>query len=782
MSKFKGELRFSVAVLAIAAMSAPAVATAQDQGSVAESGEGIGDIVVTAQRREQNLQDVPVAVTAFSGDTMADLGIQSSSDIAGVVPNLEIGLPGGEGNQPLIYIRGVGLADTNSNNAGPNGVYVDEVYIASPGAQTFQLFDLDRVEVLKGPQGTLYGRNATGGAINFITAKPSRDFQAQASLSYGSFDTITGEAAIGGPISDAVRFRISGTGTHSNGYVHNLLTGRRENGQGSFALRGQLALDITDNFDALLNVHGGKVDVRSPQYRSLGLLDPDTGFTTPCAPDAIMANQCGNVFGYVSPEGFYDGNYDRSDRLVVKNWGTSARLNWHFGDITLTSISAYDWNDKLHREDTDASPFRLLDIDYGVRSKAFTQELRLSGTGGGVNWVVGGYYLHETLNQNQTGDLFGEVRAALPDGAGDPDGLATGGIPVLFSRTLNRQTTNAASIFGQAEIELTPALRATIGGRYNYERKRFLAEARLEENSIIVPDEEGGEGAVTVAPIPGGIIPLYAFDNRKSFKNVSFKIGLDYDIAPDVMAYASISTGFKSGGFNGGFLSFDPAEAALQAQPFDEETLTAYEIGLKSTLFDRRLRFNAAAFYYDYKDLQLYTLINTGAIPLSLLDNAANATIYGAEFELIAKPADRFDITLNLGLLDTEVKDFVTATADYSGNRLALSPTVTFSGTANYEVPVSDKLAIAFQPSASYRSGQYFSADNSPLLKQQGYWLLGGRIALKDEDGRWEAAVFGRNLTRKKYINYAVDLSDFGFIEQFRGEPRMFGVEFRVKY
>jgi iron complex outermembrane receptor protein len=779
MPKIKKELRFSAAVLSIAAMSAPAIAAAQDQGAVAEPDEGISDIIVTAQRREQNLQDVPVAVTAFSGDTMANLGIQSSSDIAGVVPNLEIGLPAGEGNQPLIYIRGVGLADTNSNNAGPNGVYVDEVYISSPGAQTFQLFDLDRVEVLKGPQGTLYGRNATGGAINFITAKPSKDFQAQASLSYGSFDTITGEAAIGGPISDAARFRISGTGTHSNGYVHNLLTGRRENGQGSFALRGQLALDVTDNFDALLNVHGGKVDVRSPQYRSLGLLDPDTGFTTPCAPDAIMANQCGNVFGYVSPEGFYDGNYDRSDRLVVKNWGTSARLNWDLGGVTLTSISAYDWNDKLHREDTDASPFRILDIDYGVRSKAFTQELRLSGTGGGVNWVVGGYYLHEKLNQNQTGDLFGEVRAALPDGAGDPDGVATGGVPVLFSRTLNRQTTDAASIFGQAEIELTPALRATIGGRYNYERKRFQAGLQLEENNILALDDNDN---VVVVPIPGGIIPVYAFDNRKTFKNVSFKIGLDYDIAPDVMAYASISTGFKSGGFNGGFLSFDPTEAARQAQPFEEETLTAYEVGLKSTLFDRRLRFNAAAFYYDYKDLQLYTLINTGAIPLSLLDNAANATIYGAEFEVIAKPAERFDITLNLGLLDTEVKDFITATADYSGNRLALSPTVTFSGTANYEVPVSDKLAVAFQPSASYRSGQYFSADNNPLLKQKGYWLLGGRIALKDEDGRWEAAVFGRNLTRKKYINYAVDLSDFGFIEQFRGEPRMFGVEFRVKY
>lgn len=768
MLKIRDELRISVALLSMISASMPAAAQAQD--TAAASDEGIGDIVVTAQRREQNLQDVPVAVTAFSGDTIADLGIRSSADIAGVMPNLEIGLPGGEGNQPLIYIRGVGLADTNSNNAGPNGVYVDEVYVSSPGAQTFQLFDLDRVEVLKGPQGTLYGRNATGGAINFITAKPGKDFQARASLSYGSFDTITGEAAIGGPISDHARFRISGTGTHSNGYVHNLLTGRRENGQGSFALRGQLALDIADNVDALISVHGGRVDVRSPQYRSLGLLDPATGFTTPCAPDAIMANQCGNVFGYVSPEGFYDGNYSRSDRLVVKNWGTSVRLGWDLGPVTLTSISAYDRNDKLHREDTDASPNSILDIDYGVRSESFTQELRLSGSGGGLNWVAGVYYLGETLKQNQTADLFAELRALTPDGGADTGGATTGGAPVLFSRTLNRQTTDAASIFGQIEIELMPALRATIGGRYNYERKRFTAAAQLEDDVI--------DGT----PIPGGVLPLYAFNNRKSFKNASFKVGLDYDITEDVMTYVSVSTGFKSGGFNGGFLSFDPAEAAVQAQPFEEETLTAYEVGLKSTLLDRRLRFNAAAFYYDYKDLQLYTLINTGAIPLTLLDNAANATIYGAEFELIAKPADRLDVTLNLGLLDTEIKDFTSAGTDFSGNRLALSPTVTFSGIANYEIPVSDGIALAFQPSVSYRSSQFFSADNSPLLEQKGYWLVGGRIALKDEDERWEVALFGRNLTRKKYINYAVDLSDFGFIEQFRGEPRMFGVELRAQY
>lgn len=766
--KTKKNFWISSAALAIVTTAFPAAA--QDDTHASEDDFGVSEIVVTAQRREQNLQDVPVAVTAFSGETIAELGITSSADIAEIVPNVEIGLPAGDGNQPLIYIRGVGLSDTNSNNAGPNGVYVDEVYVSSPGAQTFQLFDLERVEVLKGPQGTLYGRNATGGAINFITARPSYDFQAQGSLSYGSFDTINTEAAIGGPISENVRFRLSGTSAQSEGYVRNLVTGERENGSDSVALRGQLALDITNDFEALFGVHGGQVDVRAPQYRSLGLLDPDTGFTTPCAAEAIAANQCGNVFGYVSPQGFYDGEYNQSAPLEVENWGASARLNWDLGGVTLTSISAYDDNDKTHREDSDASPSSILHIDYGVQSESFTQELRLSNSGSSVAWVAGVYYLHEDLNQDQTADLFRDLRALTPSGGADTTGATTGGAPVLFLRTLNQQTTEASAIFGQADFDLTDTLRATIGGRYNFERKHFTAAAQLEDDFI--------DGLA----IPGGVLPLYAFDNRASFENVSFKLGLDYDLSDDIMAYASVSTGFKSGGFNGGFLSFDPAEAEQQAQPFNEETLTAYEIGLKSMLFDGRMRFNTAAFYYDYQGLQLYTLVNTGAIPLVLLDNAANATIYGAEFEMIARPSDRLEITLNLGLLNTEVTDFVSAGTDYTSNQLALSPEVTFSGVANYEIPLTPGLALAIQPSFSYRSSQFFSADNNPLLQQDGYWLLDGRVALISEDGHWEAALFGRNLTDEEYINYAVDLSDFGFIQQFRGEPRIFGAELRLRY
>jgi len=741
-------------------------------GAYAQAGDDVTtveDIVVTAQKREQSLQSVPVAVTAYTGETMQNLGVKSSSDIASVVPNVEIGLPGGEGNQPLIYIRGVGLSDTSSNNAGPNGVYVDEVYVSSPGAQTFQIFDLERVEVLKGPQGTLYGRNATGGAINFISAKPTEEFTAKAMLSYGSFDTVTGEAAVGGAINDAVRVRLAATGARSDGYIRNDLTGGRENGKGYFALRGLMAVDFSENLDALFSLHGGRVDVRAPQYRSLGVLDPSTG--APCAITAIQAGACGNVLGYVSPSSFYRGAYDRREKLEVENWGASARFNWNLGEITLTSITAYDYNDKTHREDTDASPLALMAIDYGVRSHTFTQEVRLSGKGERTDWVAGAYYLSETLKQNQTVDLFRELRFLTPGGGADPTGASTGGAPVLFARALNTQKTEAAALFGQIEYAITPQLRATVGARYNYEEKQFSAAGRFEDALI------GG------TPIPGGVLPLYAFDQSAKFENASFKIGLDYDLAERVMVYGSVSTGFKSGGFNGGFLSFDPAEAARQAQPFDEETLTAYEAGLKSTLLEGRVRLNAAAFYYDYKDLQLYTLVNTGALPLQLLDNAANATIYGAEIELVAKPVQHFDVTMNLGLLDTKIEDFVSAGANFSGNQLALSPKVTFSGVASYEVPLEAMSAsVVLQSSVSYRSSQFFSADNDPLLSQDGYWLVGGRIALRSDDGRWEAAIYGRNLTAERYVNYAVDLSDFGFIEQNVGEPRSFGVEFKVAY
>ena len=729
----------------------------------------VEDIVVTAQKREQSLQSVPVAVTAYTGETMQNLGVKSSSDIASVVPNVEIGLPGGEGNQPLIYIRGVGLSDTSSNNAGPNGVYVDEVYVSSPGAQTFQIFDLERVEVLKGPQGTLYGRNATGGAINFISAKPTDEFTAKAMLSYGSFDTVTGEAAVGGAVNDAVRVRLAASGARSDGYIRNDLTGGRENGKGYFALRGLMAVDFSENLDALFSLHGGRVDVRAPQYRSLGVLDPATG--APCAITAIQAGACGNVLGYVSPSSFYRGAYDRREKLEVENWGASARFNWNLGEVTLTSITAYDYNDKIHREDTDASPLALMAIDYGVRSHTFTQEVRLSGKGERTDWVAGAYYLSETLKQNQTVDLFRELRVLTPGGGADPAGDSTGGAPVLFARALNTQKTEAAALFGQIEYAITPQLRATVGARYNYEEKQFSAAGRFEDALI------GG------TPIPGGVLPLYAFDQNAKFENASFKLGLDYDLAERVMVYGSVSTGFKSGGFNGGFLSFDPIEAARQAQPFDEETLTAYEAGLKSTLLEGRVRLNAAAFYYDYKDLQLYTLVNTGALPLQLLDNAADATIYGAEVELVAKPVQHLDVTMNLGLLDTKIEDFVSAGANFSGNRLALSPKVTFSGVASYEIPLPNaSAAVVLQSSVSYRSSQFFSADNDPLLSQDGYWLVGGRIALRSDDGRWEAAVFGRNLTAERYVNYAVDLSDFGFIEQNIGEPRMFGLEFKVAY
>ena len=780
MRNFKTILRITGAALAIGAASLPQIAFAQQQAETASSDEASGEIIVTAQRREQNLQDVPVAVTALTGSKIADLGIKSSSDIATVVPNLEIGLPGGEGNQPLIYIRGVGLADTNSNNSGPNGVYVDEVYISSPGAQTFQLFDLDRVEVLKGPQGTLYGRNATGGAINFITAKPGKDFEAQASLSYASFNTVRGEAAIGGPLSDSVRFRLSGTGTTSDGYVHNLLTGRRENGQGSFALRGQLAIDLSDDVDLLVNVHGGKVNVRAPQYRSLGLLDPASGFTTPCAIDAILANQCGNALGYVSPSGFYDGYYDRSDKLNVENWGASARLTWKLGAVTLTSITAYDYNNKLHREDTDASPLAILAIDYGVRSDTVTQELRLSGSGDRINWVFGGYYLSDVLKQNQTADLFGELRFLTPGGGADTSGATTGGAPVLFARTLNRQTTEAAAVFGQIEYRLAPSLRATLGGRYNYERKHFLAASQFEE------------AVIDGTPVPGGILPLYAFDNRKSFENVSFKVGLDYDLAKDVMAYASVSTGFKSGGFNavnpttniGG-----PPGTVAGPTPYDPEKVTSYEAGVKFTSEDRRVRVNLAVFQADYDGVQLPVFFPGTAN--SFTSNAASAKVRGIEIEPTWRINDSFQIYA-MGSFETnkytspfQCSLYNTTIVNCQNAKLKGSiPTKTSVGF-EFSPQLHIKGGITFNGGWDHHSAYFNNVSNTlPIVQTPKADLFNASVRWDSDDGHWRVALEGKNLANKAYALETLQIASptQPSLTVYPNDPRTYDLRIRFNF
>ena len=759
-----------VAGTAVGAVLALSGAAAHAQG--AAKPDSLGEIVVTAQKRSENIQKVPISIQAFSAKDIENLGVSSSADLGQITANVDIALPAGPGNQPIIAIRGIGLNDYDTNNAGPNGVYVDEVYLSSPASQTFQTFDLQRVEVLKGPQGTLYGRNTSGGAINFITAKPTDSFAADAHVEYSSFNTVKVDGAVGGPIAPSFDGRIAFVKNDSDGYVDNALTHTKENGQNNGAARAMLLWKPDDKLSVLFNIHGGYVDNRPTEYRHIGDLDPTTlGNATPtqCSIAATNAGQCTDLFGYGTPSKFYDGAYNRRQHLKVNSLGTYVRADYTPGSITFTSITAFEHNDKIHPEDSDASPNQLLEINFGVRSNTLTQEFRASQTEARYNWVAGLYYLHENLVQNQPIFILlgGDTVVGVP---GAFDGVA------FQAFDTNRQITTAYAAYGQGDYSITDKLKLVLGGRLTKEDKTFRYVGSVQF-------QEGGEG--NFGPLQS------TADSRQSQSNSAFswRAGLNYDVTSSVLAYASVATGFKSGDFNGSFLSLAPAEIARQLQPVSPERVTAYEVGIKGSFLDHRLIVDLAAFYNDYKGMQVFELVPPvlqGGLPVNVLDNAQKAHTDGIDLQVIAKPFSGFTLSAQVGLLETKLDKFLASKSvfqtDYSGNQLPLSPHVSAALVADYKVPVGEN-AVDLQLSASYKSHQFFDISNDPYTTQDGYWLENARVAYQFGQDRWEVAAFVRNLSGEKYFLDEFDLtSPFGLIQGIMGMPRTVGIEANFRY
>ena len=731
------------------------------------SAEQLETVVVTAQRRSEDVQKVPITIQAFTAKTIRDLGLTSSTDMGQVTPNLSIALPSGAGNQPIITIRGIGLNDFNSNNAGPNGVYVDEVYLSAPGSQTFQLFDLDRIEVLKGPQGTLYGRNTSGGAINFISAKPSSEASANLVVDYSSFKTSRVEGAIGGAINSDLSARLAFVKNDSDGYMHNALTGQRENGSNDYGVRAQLDWHPGETFDVLFNLHGGEVDTRPVQYRHVGTLDPATG--QPCSTSDALGGRCVDAYGYGPPAGFYDGSFNRQQKLHVSNAGGSVNLTWSPSDITFKSITAYEQNRKLHPEDTDASPYRLVEVDYGVRSNTVTQEFRLSQTVGALHWVGGLYGLYEKLYQDQPVQAFLDFDRFYGADAGD--GIAQ------ISQDRNRQVTKSAALFGQADYALDDRWTLTLGGRFTSERKSFRTAAAAQYQ-------------VAAFGVLGPTQPLWAFDESTKSSRASGRVALDYQATEQMNVYGSAASGFKSGGFNGGFLSADPTEALRQIGPVKPETVVAYEFGLKSQWLERRVQFNLAFFYNDYKDIQVFNQIAPvipGGFDLMILTNAPKAHTEGIDLQLVAKPTASLTTTFNLGLLQAKIDRWNTAsgtgsTVDYTGHRLPLAPTTSLAATIAYRVPLGVNTLDLFAD-YNYRTRQYFDVANDPLITQKRYGLANVRASYAFDQGRWTVAGYVRNLFDKHYLSDAINLTNpFGFVQDVVGTPRTVGVELAYRY
>lgn len=732
--------------------AAPLPALAQ----TADTQEGRDVVVVTAQKRDQDIQEVPVAVTALTGEALQDAHVSTVMDLNALAPSLQVKTDDNAAN-PKIFIRGIGLNDFNPNTASAVAIYSDGVYIGSPLAQMGQFFDLERVEVLRGPQGTLYGRNTTGGAINLISRKPSDNFEATGSVEYGSYNNLALEGAVGGPITPELAYRASGTYLSNDGYTLNRLTGNRGNDTNRGAARFQLQWTPSDTFDALFQLRYGKSDGGSILAYNRSLLPATAQATGPdgfCAPAYYTSGDCTDLAGYANTStNLYQGDYHLEGKDKVETYGASATLTWDLGAMSLISVTGYDHADRDDVEDTDAGPTDIITARYKAKQWAASEELRLQSNGDNqLDWVAGIYVARDELDTNSYYDVFRVANSGDPL-TDLPQGIGVFGWPFT-------QDTNSYAVFGQIDYDFTDKLTATFGLRYSADKKTF------HYNSTYASD------------VGGPSSDLFSIDDSKTFDSFSGKVGLQYQLTDDVNVYGSYNRGYKSGGFFGGQTT-DPSSL----RPYDDELVNAYEVGLKSQLMDGLLTANFATFFYDYQDLQVYTLVvdpNTN-LTVQNFTNASNAEVKGLEAELMASPIDGLDLSLGASFLDATYQDFQSQGDDYSGNTLPNAPEVSLNGSARYEWDFFGGSAEA-QADVSYRSKVYYDTRNVERLSDGDRTFVNLRFGWRPSQGGMEFGAYGRNVFGETNITDIIPIEGLGFDLFSMGPRQTAGVYARFNY
>ncbi|MBI1199765.1 MAG: TonB-dependent receptor [Phenylobacterium sp.] len=721
----------------------------------AEAPSTVEELVVTAQKRSERLQDVPIAITALGAKQLKDQHVSNILDLNGLSPSLSIKTDDNAAN-PKIFIRGVGLNDFNPNTAAPVAIYVDGVYIGSPLAQMGQFFDLERIEVLRGPQGTLYGRNTTGGAVNVVSRRPTQAFTADASAEYGRFNAIALEGGVGGPlVKDVLAFRVAGAGNWDDGYTLNRLTGHHGNDQNRWALRGSLLYTPSADLEVLAQAHYAKSQGSSILAYNRPLFPATAAATGPdgfCAPGFYTSGQCTDAIGYANTSSdLYEGDYHLEGKDRVRTYGGSVSATWKLGAVDLVSVTGYEHAKRNDLEDTDAGPNDVITADYRARQSAISEELRLQSAGTGpAKWVLGGYVSRDHLTTDSYYDILRLLRdptPANPTGADLENSVGVFGWPY-------KQTNKSYAVFGQVDYSVTDALILTGGLRYSADRKSFDYASTAEF----------------------GAITFFTVDDRKTFDSLSGKVGVQYRFSPDANIYATYNRGYKSGGFFGG-QTVDPSTLG----PYKDEKVDAYEAGAKFQAFDRRLTGSISAFYYDYQDLQVYDLVLQGNITVQVFTNASNARIYGGEAELTARPIDGLTLQTGISLLDATYRDYVTAGGDYSGNRLPNAPKFSGTALAQYEWPVAGG-SMRVAADATFRSKVFFDTRNLERLSDKGRAFVNARLGWTSPDESYELGIWGRNIFDETNISDIIPIEGLGFDLFSMGRPRTYGVYARFHY
>ncbi len=744
-----------------------------------------GEVVVTAQKREQNIQDVGIAVTPLGEDSLADLNIKTATDIVRAVPSLKMNAY--SSSQVVFNIRGIAQNSYGDEQEPPVAVYQDDSYSSSINLASFPVFDLARVEVLRGPQGTLFGRNATGGAIQFISRRPTEEFEGYASATVGRFNQRIIEGAVSGPFSENVQGRIAIISNQDDGYMESLVDGIEDRGANDhYAVRGQLAFQPGEATNVNLIVRYLKAD----KERQAGLYSHEPacpnsnrqGEFTPATVDCPF---------WLSGEGATATGFRNDDIIPSRGgdpWATeetslsyvdreikaaTLRIDTPIGNWDLVSITDVQDADKFYIEGGDASPDEGVVFYQGSDIKQFSQEVRLSGDFGNNYLTVGVY------GMKVEGDYTGQFADPFyADYYGDP---AFAYIPVIEAE----QTTKSWAAFAQNEWKATDKLSFIAGLRYWHDKREGAYYGEEPSNGIIIAfDNTQVVGINYNGPFDESVVPitLVPEDAHATFDDFTARLELDYRVNDNLLLFTSYNRGSKSGGFSfstGTPFADDPSFGVpfgtdaqfLNGIPFDPETLDAFEVGVKSSI-GSNTTLNASAFYYDYTDYQAFVQLGVNQTIINL-----PATAHGLEMELNSHPTDRLTLQLGVSLLSSNVEDIILPdTVTEVEHDMPQAPGFSGNALARYEFPLAGGVA-AIQGDVLFTDEFCFTILCAPVEQEDSYAVANARISFGAEDRRWEVAAFVDNLTEEEYRVYAFDSSLFaGVVAGVYGRPRTYGL------
>lgn len=696
---------------------------------------GLEEVLVTARRRVESAQTVPVAVSSFQADDLYALQADALDSLQGAVPNLNLVQGRGSNSSANIFVRGIGQPDALQTFDPAVGVYVDDVYLSRIQGALMNLYDVERVEVLRGPQGTLYGKNTIAGAIKLVTLTPGEETRASVGVRVGSYDRMEAQGLVAGQIGEGLFGSVAARYSERDGIVDDYLRDREYNDDENVSVRGKLRWVPTDNLAIEFSADHTEEDVAL----TLGRLE-----STLIAIDTVT----GGVIPLIAaPSDEYD--FEASTSFVngegqeLEHSGVSLTVDWAVSDaVTLKSISSVRSLETDSFIDIDATEFQVGDVFVGVDQDQFSQEFQvLYDDGGAITAVAGLYYMEEDVESDQI---------AFAD-----DLLQAGGIPLAFRRDINDELeTTSYAVFGQLGYAFNEQWSLTTGLRYTLDEKDYFRAT-----------------TTTFDPVP------FAFEDDDDWDEVTPSIALDYQQNDRTLWYLSAAKGFKSGGFNG------RANTVFDTGSFDPETVWTYEVGNKWTSESGMLRINSAAFYSDYQDFQARVAESIESLPVI---NAAELDIYGAELEVAFMPVDGLTLSSQVGYLDSEYNKFEDARqpdGDRSDDTPPFSPEWTARFAALYQFSLTAGSSITVGVDTQFRDEMYLSVDNQDALTQDSYWLSNAFVGFTSADQHWEVVAGVKNLADEVYKTDAQEFSSVGNIQTaYYGDPRTYSLSLTYNY